>query len=152
MTGDSYPLWGRMYSRWNLGHWRHCIFRNMSSFTLFHSDGCAPVHRRQGERLLGLCIPPQTVTVFPQSWYGVPSAMIGVSWWCSPVNATSGIFIIICILGRRGFWKKYCGCKGHCHVHTACGMTAFLAQQDMTVMVWATRSSDMNPIEHVWVK
>ena len=34
--------------------------------------------------------------------------------------------------------------------HTACDTIAFLTQQDVGVMDWQARSSDMNPIEHAW--
>ena len=34
--------------------------------------------------------------------------------------------------------------------HTACGMAAFLDQQDVEVMEWLDRSPDMKPVEHAW--
>ena len=44
-------MWGRMH-RWDLRHWRHCVFGDDSRFTLFHSDGRARVRRRLRERLI----------------------------------------------------------------------------------------------------
>ena len=46
----------RTYRRWNLRHWRRCVFSDESSFTLFHRD--ARVRRRQDERPIDVCILP----------------------------------------------------------------------------------------------
>ena len=50
--------WGRMHRKWDLRHWRQCVFTDESRFTLFQSDGRARVPRRQGKRLTEACIQP----------------------------------------------------------------------------------------------
>ena len=51
-------VWGRTHRIWNLRHWRQCVFSEESRSTQFHSDGCARVHCRQGERPIEACIQP----------------------------------------------------------------------------------------------
>ena len=50
--------WGRRQRVWDLRQWRHYIFSDESQFSLYHSDGRVRVRRRQGERLIDVCVQP----------------------------------------------------------------------------------------------
>ena len=63
----------RIVRRLYLRHWRQCVFSDECRFMLFHSDDHACVHRRQGERLIDVCINPQPPMVHQTSM--CPSAM-----------------------------------------------------------------------------
>ena len=50
--------WGQMHTIWDLRHWWHCVVSDESRITQFHSDGCAHVQCRFGERPTDAWIPP----------------------------------------------------------------------------------------------
>ena len=50
--------WGQRHRVWHVCRWRHCVLSDESRFSLYHSDGSARVHWRQGDRLMHACIQP----------------------------------------------------------------------------------------------
>ena len=68
---------------WDLRQWRHCIFRDESWFSLYHSDGRVWVRRRQGERLTDACVKPHDGNRGPPGFFwpleaGTHANIVGV--------------------------------------------------------------------------
>ena len=93
---------------------------------------------------------PGRVTLASRSWYGVLSSMVGVvNWWClmepSTTIVTSGFTPILFSPGRNFVYVQ-----DKCHApHNTC-TNAFLAPQDVGVMDWSARSTNMHHIGYVW--
>ena len=69
-------VWVRIHRRWDISHWRLCVFSDEYRFTLFHSDSRARERHRQRERLINTCIQPTDDNRSPSAMVWVPSAIV----------------------------------------------------------------------------
>ena len=150
------PCVGRTHRRWDLRHWRHCVFSDESRFTLFHSDGLGRVHHRQGEGLIDACIQPTqcncgpSVMVWGAIHHGGRSELVVLD---GPLNRHRYIRLLrdsMLPWATGLFGRTFVYAQDNAPPHTARDTTAFLVQQDLEVMDWPAPRPDMNPIERVW--
>ena len=94
---------GRTHRRWDLRHWRHCVFSDESRFMLFQSDDCARVCHRHGEKLTDACSQHTDINHCPSVMVWGTTMLGGVNWWCwkdpSTGNVTSSFSVIMCFTG-----------------------------------------------------
>ena len=114
--------WGRRHRVWHLRHWRHCIFRDESRFSLCHSDGRARVRWGQCEGLIDACFSQHMEIAAHLSWSGMQSIIAGgakwSSWmgWCAGI-ATFRFWGTTCCLGReRSSVGTLCLCQTMSHL------------------------------------
>ena len=89
--------WERRHRVWDLRQWRDCVFSDESRSSLYHSDGRVRVRRRQGKRLIDVCVQPNDGN-------RGPGGGVSRSWWMEPWTGigTSRSWGIKCFHGRRG--------------------------------------------------
>ena len=140
---------GNMHRRWDLRHWRHCVFSGESRFTLFHSVRRARVCRRQGERLIDARISLTDGNCGPSApWWEEWTGGAGRGALnCQRYNRLL-VNVFPWVRGILGWNFVYT--QNNATPHTAHDTTFFLAHQDVKVMDWPARSPDMNPIEYIW--
>ena len=123
-------------------HWHHCIFTDESRFKLYHADGRAWVHRRQGERHIDL---------FVHGTYGNagPSVII----WAGFHDGWMNRQVYKCVLQQILLpWTlaPFQLIQDNAPPDTARATGYFLGNQDVELMDSGSKSPDMNPIENLW--
>ena len=134
-------VWGRMHKKWDLRHWRHCVFSDYSRFT-FHCGGHARVCCRQGEGPINACIQPMCGTHGPS-----------VRVWSAIHHERSEMVVLDGTLKRQChirllhdgmlpratdvFRRNFVYVQDNAMPSTAHGTNAFLGQQDVELMDWS---------------
>ena len=132
---------------------RHSIFSDKSSFKLHRTDGRTGMRRQQGEGHIDVCVQGADGNVGPIVIIGAWFTMVEeMTWLCWTAPWISNCTDMCC---NKVYYPGHC--KGHlpeqrCNAppHTVRATRDFLENQDVEVMDWPSKRTDMKPIEHIW--
>lgn len=154
--------WAQEHKNWTHEEWERVLFSDESQFEVFGSKRRVFVRRSTQERMLDSC-------VIPTVKHGGGSVMV---WGCFGGRATGDLVKIEGILKKEGYKKilkenvvrsgqrligrKFIFQHDNDPKHSSKLCKEYLKQLErknvLKVMVWASQSPDVNPIELLWDK
>lgn len=146
--------WSRNLRPWTMVQWRRVWFSDESRFLLFRHDGRIRVYRRRGERYAQRCIRQVdrfgggSVMMWAAISWNRRTPLVHVQGNLTALRYRDEILqrhMIPAMNVRREVFQQ-----DNARPHTARVTMDFLAQNNVTVLPWASRSPDLNPIEHLW--
>ena len=147
--------WARTHLRFTRADWAQVLFTDESRFNVQGNDGRTRVYRRRGERYADPCVVERdqfggdSVMVWAGISLHVKTPLVAIQGNLNAARYQNDILrpiAIPIIQQNRGMILMQDGATSH----TARTTRALLQQQNVNVLPWASKSPDLNPIEHIW--
>jgi hypothetical protein len=148
---------GREHENWNIDQWSQVLFTDESRFCINTIDGRERIWRRRGERYSQCNFTPKvpfgggSIMVWGGIGLGARTELVIVDR--GTLNADRYITNILqdhVVPFAPHIGDNFILMQDNARPHIARCVTNFLTETGITKMDWPARSSDMNPIEHVW--
>ena len=148
--------WAQEHRHWTPARWRSVLFTDESRFSLHAADGRARVWRRRGERMAEACVQQtdQWGTRSVMVWGGM-SRDFRTQLHIFHGHITAEVYrndvienIVIPFFRNHG--NVTILQQDNATPHTARLTRDYLEQQRVQTLPWASLSSDLSPIEHLW--
>ncbi|KAL0840909.1 hypothetical protein ABMA28_014708 [Loxostege sticticalis] len=131
--------YAREHLRWTDEDWSRVMFSDESRFCLFTNDGRRRVYRRQGERYRQACFEEKVP-------FGGGSIMV----WAGISSESRTELVVIENDFNVNMDANPIFMHDNARPHSAHLVNAYIQDVGITRMEWPARSSDLNPMEHLW--
>ena len=152
--------WAGRHINWTRQDWRMILFSDESRFALSNSDGRIRVYRRRNERYADCCVLQRdrfggggSVIVWAGISYGYRNQLVVIDGNLNAQKYRDRVFAphVVPLLQNHGVISVFQQDNARPHVARDNIHIQFLRNNNIDFIdVWPSKSSDQNPIEHLW--